>query len=255
MLSLFLPSLSLCIMFSRLSSVMSLSPLRTHIRTRIVSNPTSGTSLASFSKDYTSPADYLKSIYNLEGKTAIVTGATGGIGAAVAEGLWMAGVNVVIHGRKNCAEEVNRLYLKEGRDSGLLPFAADVTKVEELKAMVEATVAAFGSVDILVNNAGMNLPEADFVTRTAEDWATISAVNMAGPIMLTQLCLPYLQQCPSGGRIINTCSIGGHAGLKHNILYTMTKGGTPLRFRITVVGPLRTPHPLTCRTNSDPILP
>ncbi|KAJ1415723.1 hypothetical protein B484DRAFT_158760 [Ochromonadaceae sp. CCMP2298] len=91
MLSLFLPSLSLCIMFSRLSSVMSLSPLRTHIRTRIVSNPTSGTSLASFSKDYTSPADYLKSIYNLEGKTAIVTGATGGIGAAVAEGLWMAG--------------------------------------------------------------------------------------------------------------------------------------------------------------------
>jgi NAD(P)-dependent dehydrogenase (short-subunit alcohol dehydrogenase family) len=66
----------------------------------------------------------------------------------------LKGVNVVIHGRKGVDEEVNRLYLKEGRDSGLFPFAADVTKVEELKAMVEATVAAFGSVDILVNNAG-----------------------------------------------------------------------------------------------------
>jgi NAD(P)-dependent dehydrogenase (short-subunit alcohol dehydrogenase family) len=69
----------------------------------------------------------------------------------------------------------------------------------------------------------MYLPENAFERRKSQDWARISAVNLTGPILITQLCLPYLKKCPSGGRIINTCSVGGHAGLSNNTLYTMTK--------------------------------
>lgn len=155
-----------------------------------------------------------------------MTGSTGGLGRAVAEALFLSGVTVIVNGRDDnrTQKAVDDIYVKLERSSGLLAVGGDMSKPEDAQKIVDATIAKFGKLDIIVNNAGINIDEAPFEQQSAEDWAKMSSVNLGGPLNLIRCALPYLRASKQG-RIINLSSIGGHVGLPHNSLYTMTKGG------------------------------
>lgn len=157
----------------------------------------------------------------LDGKVALVTGASKGIGRAIATELADSGAKVMISSRKSEA-------LKEaaqGMRGEVAWFAANAGRPEEAESCVAATVERFGAVDILVNNAATNpyvgpLMDLDLAraTKTFE-------VNLLGPLMWTQACWKA-SMAGGSGAVLNVSSIGGVRGAKSTLAwYSMTKAG------------------------------
>jgi NAD(P)-dependent dehydrogenase (short-subunit alcohol dehydrogenase family) len=144
-------------------------------------------------------------LFDLRGRTAIVTGGTRGIGRAIAEGLALAGASVAVASRKQdacirTAEELREL----GVDAiGVPTHMGDPASVDSL---VDATVAHFGSIDILVNNAanGMTQPIAEL---THEAWEKSYAVNLRGPVFLAKAAYPHLKASRCSA-VLNVVSVG-----------------------------------------------
>ena len=134
----------------------------------------------------------------LEGRTAIVCGASAGIGLGIAESLAGEGANVVMFARR--AEALER----EAARVGGLGVVGDVTHADDLERLVRTTVEAFGGVDILVNNSG-GPPRSTAVELTAEQVEGAARLLLVSVVRLTGLCLPYLEQSTSG-RIVNVTS-------------------------------------------------
>jgi 3-oxoacyl-[acyl-carrier protein] reductase len=134
----------------------------------------------------------------LAGRTAIVCGASSGIGLGIAESLSGEGANVVMFARRPdlLAREATRL--------GGIGVVGDVTRGEDLERLVMTTVETFGGVDILVNNSG-GPPRAAATELTAESVETAVALLLVSVVRLTGLCLPHLEKSP-GGRIVNVTS-------------------------------------------------
>ena len=168
----------------------------------------------------------MQSFFALEGKVALVTGSTAGLGRAIVETLCQAGCKVIVNGRSldRTAKAAQEIAVKCSKDTSLVLAAHGDTSVpEQAKAIVDKIQLTFGGLDILVNNAGINLPEATFEKQyTPAQWESISKVNINGPMNMTHAALPLLQQS-SAGRIINMSSMIGHVGSPTNPLYTMTK--------------------------------
>lgn len=149
----------------------------------------------------------IQSMFNLDGKVAIVTGASKGIGEAIARALGQAGAKVVVSSRKQEAVDALCASLRiEGIDATAI--AANVGKGEDLQSLVQGTIAQYGGVDILINNAAANPvfgPAED-----TETWAfdKIMDVNVKGPFELGKLVLPSMKS-RGGGAIVNISSIGG----------------------------------------------
>jgi NAD(P)-dependent dehydrogenase (short-subunit alcohol dehydrogenase family) len=138
-------------------------------------------------------ADQLRSLYDLSGRTAIITGATRGIGYALAQGHLAAGANVVITGRtdESCQAAAHAL---EGDAPGRVAgVAAHMGDVEQLKRLVRQTVSTFGGIDIVVNNAATSLLQ-EWGGITPEAWQKSLAVNVSGPLFLVQQALPHLTE-------------------------------------------------------------
>lgn len=134
----------------------------------------------------------------LTGRTAIVCGASSGIGLAIAEALAREGANVAMFARRRDVLE------REAERLGALAVRGDVAVPADLERLVERTVAAFGGIDILVNNGG-GPPAGPAAGVTEEQLEQAVALLLHSSIGLANLCLPYLEQ--SGrGRIINTAS-------------------------------------------------
>jgi 3-oxoacyl-[acyl-carrier protein] reductase len=158
---------------------------------------------------------------SLKDKVAIVTGASRGIGRAIAESLAAAGAAVVVNHRaseKQAAETVAGI---TGRGSCAVALAADMV-VGDAKRLVHATLERFGRLDILVNNAGVgNRTAMADMTETEFDW-TLS-VNARGPFFMMQAAVPRMSD---GGRIINISSCGSHIAQVTGLLavYQMSKG-------------------------------
>jgi 3-oxoacyl-[acyl-carrier protein] reductase len=134
----------------------------------------------------------------LKGRTAIVCGASSGIGLAVAEALAGEGANVAMFARRReeLAREADRL--------GALPVRGDLTNPQDLSRLTEKTVEAFGAIDILINNGG-GPPRTPALDLTAETVESAVELLLVSAIRLTNLCLPQLRR--SGhGRIINITS-------------------------------------------------
>jgi NAD(P)-dependent dehydrogenase (short-subunit alcohol dehydrogenase family) len=149
----------------------------------------------------------IQSMFNLDGKVAIVTGASKGIGEAIARALGQAGAKVVVSSRKQEAVDALCASLRiEGIDATAI--AANVGKGEDLQSLVQGTIAQYGGVDILINNAAAN-PVFGPVEDT-ETWAfdKIMDVNVKGPFELGKLVLPSMKS-RGGGAIVNISSIGG----------------------------------------------
>lgn len=137
-------------------------------------------------------AAYLTKLFGLQGRTAIVTGSTAGLGRAFAECLAQAGASVVVNGRSHertqrAVEEIRAALGGPGQVT-LAGIAGDVSVASEAEQLIAATVERFGGVDILVNNAGINLEEKPFSASDLVDWHKIQQVNIEGPLNATQVC-------------------------------------------------------------------
>ena len=161
--------------------------------------------------------------FSLEGKVALVTGGSRGIGRAIALAFAEAGADVAICSRKLPAlEEVAEKIKVKGRKS--IALASHIAKPEDSKALVEKVKGEWGRIDILVNNAGTNPYYGPLLD--AEEWAwdvTIN-VNLKGPFLLSQLVAKVMREQGGGGSIINIASIAGIIPSELNI-YSVTKAG------------------------------
>lgn len=159
----------------------------------------------------------------LMGKTALVTGASRGIGRATAVALAQAGADVAINYQHaaEAANEVRRLVAKTKVRN--LTFQADVSHEDEALAMVDAVLKQFGHIDILVNNAGITCDKS-FVKMTRIMWDEVLGVNLTGPFNVTHAVLPSMLEAECG-RIINIASIVGQMGNFGQANYAVTKGG------------------------------
>jgi dehydrogenase/reductase SDR family protein 4 len=159
--------------------------------------------------------------FQLEGKVAIVTGASKGIGEAIAHALGQTGARVVVSSRnQEAVDAVAAAFREAGIEAAAI--AAHVGKPEELQQLTEKTIDAFGGIDIIVNNAAAN-PVFGPVENT-EGWAydKIMDVNVKGPFELCKLALPSMKE-RGGGAIINISSIGGLSPEPHLGIYSVSK--------------------------------
>ncbi len=145
---------------------------------------------------------------SLRGKTAIVTGASSGIGAATARLLREEGVRVA-----GGARRIDRLDVD-------VPLELDVMDVASCKAFVEQAIEGLGGLDILVNNAGLALGRAPFDASTEEDEEIVLETNVHGLVRMTRLCLPHLRD---GGHIVNLGSVAGITAYQNGALYVASK--------------------------------
>eukprot|EP00980_Cylindrotheca_fusiformis_P008744 scaffold1869_cov122-Cylindrotheca_fusiformis.AAC.6 len=169
---------------------------------------------------------FLGSYLGLEGKVALVTGSTSGLGRAMAEVLVQAGCKVVVNGRdeertQKAADDMAACLSID--KSQILAAAGDTSNPEKAKAIIDKIRSTYDRLDILVNSAGINLPEGSFREQySPENWDKISSVNMKGAMNMCDEALPLIKASPAG-RIINVASMIGHVGDAKNPLYSMTK--------------------------------
>lgn len=161
--------------------------------------------------------------FRLDDKVSIVTGASRGIGLAMAEGLAGAGSNLLIVGRR--LEPLQSIAGRIANESGrqVLPIQADVGNFDDIGRIVEQTMDQFGRIDVLVNNAGINVrrPAEEY---TEADWDTVTDVNLKGTFFLTQACGKVMIQ-QNAGKIINNLSLASAIGLPTITAYAASKGG------------------------------
>jgi 3-hydroxy acid dehydrogenase / malonic semialdehyde reductase len=148
----------------------------------------------------------------LEGKKAIVTGASSGIGAATAKALLREGASVATGARR-----VDRL---AELGDGAVALELDVTDARNSESFVANAVARLGGLDILVNNAGLALGRDPFDESTEEDEEAVIETNVHGLIRMTRLCLPHIAD---DGHIVNIGSIAGRQAYEDAALYVTTK--------------------------------
>jgi len=160
----------------------------------------------------------------LSGKTALITGSTSGIGLAYAKALAGEGANVVINGFGDAAAiEKERLALEAAGGAKALYSGHDLTKVDQIEAMMKEAADAFGGVDILINNAGMQhvAPVEEF---PVDKWNLIIALNLNSAFHTTRLALPYMKQ-KKWGRIIQTASAHSLTASPFKSAYVTAKHG------------------------------
>jgi 3-oxoacyl-[acyl-carrier protein] reductase len=160
----------------------------------------------------------------LEGKVAIVTGASRGIGKAIAKTLASEGARVVVnyvHGASEANRAVEEIKAAGGK---AMAVAADVSEKNQAGRLVDETVKAFGRLDVLVNNAGV-LMSGTILDTTEEDWDRVMAVNLKGPFNCMQAAAKIMVRQKSG-KIINVSSISGLGGApKGELAYSCSKAG------------------------------
>jgi len=159
----------------------------------------------------------------LDGKAALVTGSSRGIGRATAIALARAGADVVVNYASNqaAAEEVVARIRELGRRG--VAVQADVAGFRQAVGLVEATIKEFGRLDILVNNAGITADNL-LLRMKEEEWDRVLAVNLKGAFNCTRAALRYLLKSPAG-RVINISSIIGLRGNLGQVNYAAAKAG------------------------------
>ena len=160
----------------------------------------------------------------LAGKTALITGSTSGIGLAYAKALAAEGANIVINGFGDpAAIEQERLALEAASGAKALYSGHDLTKVEEIEAMMAEAAKTFGGVDILINNAGMQhvAPVEEF---PVDKWNLIIALNLNSAFHTTRLAVPTMKQ-KKWGRIIQTASAHSLTASPFKSAYVTAKHG------------------------------
>ena len=161
----------------------------------------------------------------LEGKIALITGGSRGIGAAIAKRLATDGAKVAITYSKGAGAAASVVKEIERDGSKAIAVQADATDADAVKAAVEKTVTTFGKLDVLVNNAGTAIPKT-FEETTVEEMDRVLDINIRGVFIATQAALKHLK---SGGRIIMIGSSVGERVLVPGLVpYAATKGAVKI---------------------------
>jgi NAD(P)-dependent dehydrogenase (short-subunit alcohol dehydrogenase family) len=164
--------------------------------------------------------DALQELFSLEGRVALVTGASGGIGGALASGLALAGAAVVLNGRSSeRLEALQQTIVAAGGQAASMP--ADLADIAALPGLVQGVIEQYGRVDILINCAGSNqrmpIQKVDPLT-----YDTLMQANLRSSYFLSQAVLPHMIK-QGGGKIINIGSLTAAVGLADVSVYGMTK--------------------------------
>jgi len=168
----------------------------------------------------------------LEGKIALITGASKGIGRAIAFAMADVGADIIATARTE--EELKELceaIRAKGRRAEYI--VADLRSTEEAKAMARKALQIFGRVDILVNNAGVSYPQPAFET-TEDRWDETFQVNLKSLFFLTQIIGKAMAE-QGGGKIVNIASQAGLVGLEDHSAYCATKGGLILLTKVLAI--------------------
>lgn len=148
-------------------------------------------------------------LLDLSGRTAIVTGASGGIGAGIARRLGEAGANVVCHynAKKDAADKVAAAIKDAGGKA--VAIQSDVSTCAGAAKLISEAITAFGGVDILINNAGLQ-PAKPLGDISEGEWNEMMAANVAGPFLLVKAMAEHMRQAGKAGSVVNIASIEGH---------------------------------------------
>jgi ketoreductase RED2 len=172
----------------------------------------------------------------LEGRVALVTGSSSGIGAAVARSLASEGAKVVVNSRSSVADGE-----AVAASIGGVYRQADVSDPATARELMDAIAAEFGRIDVLINNAGTTrvIPHGDLGAATPEIWTEIYATNVIAPFVLTAAAVPYLRAAPAGGVIVNVGSLAGMRPTGSSIPYACSKAALHHQTRLlaSVLGP------------------
>ncbi|HEY0238407.1 MAG TPA: glucose 1-dehydrogenase [Friedmanniella sp.] len=156
-----------------------------------------------------------------DGRVSLVTGAAGGIGAAIAVAMAAEGARVVVADVKDGTETVTAIEAAGGQATAV---ACDVADPDQVEAAVAATVVAYGGLDVLVNDAGISGGSSLAHELDVETWLRTVAVNLTGPFLCVRAAMPHL--LASGrGRVVNIASTYGVVGAPLAAAYCATKGG------------------------------
>ena len=180
--------------------------------------------------------------FDLTGRSAIITGGSKGLGKAMAAGLASAGASVLVSSRHGdeAAAAAEEIAADHGQQA--ISIEADVTSPEQVEAMVQASLDAFGKVDILINNAGINI-RGPIDELSLDDFRTVLNVNVDGVWLCTKTVLPHMKEA-GYGRIINLASTLGLVGLANRTPYTSSKGAVVQMTR--ALGLELAPFGITC---------
>ena len=160
---------------------------------------------------------------DLKGKTALITGSTSGIGLGIAEGLANVGINIVMNGFGDADEiETNRKAIEE-RGVKCIYNGADMTKPDQIEALISEAAQTFGTIDILINNAGIQFvsPVEEF---PAAKWEAIIAINLSSAFYTSHYTVPLMKKA-GWGRIINIASAHGLVASPYKSAYVAAKHG------------------------------
>jgi NAD(P)-dependent dehydrogenase (short-subunit alcohol dehydrogenase family) len=192
---------------------------------------------------------------DLTGRTAIVTGAAGGLGRAIAERLAADGATVAaidIEDAPRTSESV-------------IPWTCDITDRDAVAATVEEIAARTGDVDVLVNNAGLLSGRSSLLDASPEELHRFFDVNAVGALLMVQACFPYLRESSHRGRIINVASRTFFTGAPGQIGYVASKGALigmtrvmarelgEHRITVNAVMPAQVATPGTCAHSGDDV--
>jgi 2-deoxy-D-gluconate 3-dehydrogenase len=160
--------------------------------------------------------------FKLDDRVALVTGASAGLGAAIAVALAEAGAHVAAHGNSRTPDATCEVVSRTGRSS--LALRGDLADKSVPRQIIEKTLEEFGRLDILVNNAG-TIRRAPAVEYGEDDWATVIEVNLSAVFRLSQLAGRHMIERGGGGKIVNVASLLSFQGGITVPAYAASKGG------------------------------
>ena len=180
-------------------------------------------------EDYAGPSAFSMDSFRLDGKVALVTGATYGIGFAIATALARAGARVALNARHaDAVEKAVEAYQAEGVEAR--GYVADVTRENEVTALVGSIGRDFGTTpDILVNNAGV-IQRTPMLEMSVDDYRRVVDVDLTGPFICAKAALPGMIE-KGHGKIINICSMMSELGRETIAGYAAAKGGLKMLTR------------------------